>query len=365
MDFALDSQVGADAAVGGVFELESGFVGWHAVAAQSWCGASQEDGGYVENDAVDQAAVEGFAEGFPAAFDENMLDTAFAEVLEDGGEGLAFVNDRAVAVFVGEQVAITWDVARARPDGAEWLFFDAQAPDGELRVVGADGLGSHEHGAAFGAKAHGVTAGGLGGDPSPVGWRGDAGIEAHACLGGDEGEAGGDPFVPGAVEERALLAEDAAECLDADIFEDFFGASGVLGIRVGGSEYNAGESGLDDGPGAGRRAAVCGAGFQRDMEGSSASERAIFQVPESFDFGVRFAGTAMPAEREDFSIFGNDRTYCGVGACFSQAFARLGECRAHEGLIPGGLASGAHGRLAWGVGIWWRLLPRAVRTLFR
>jgi hypothetical protein len=68
----------------------------------------------------------------------------------------------AVAVFVAEQVAITWDLARARPDGAEGLFFDAQAPDGELRVVGADGFGSDEHGAAFCAEAHGVTAGGLG-----------------------------------------------------------------------------------------------------------------------------------------------------------------------------------------------------------
>lgn len=365
LDFAFDAEVGADAAVGGVVEVEGGFVGWHAVAAQCGCGASEEDGGDVENDAVDQATVEGFAEGFAAAFDEDMLDSAFAEVLEDGGEGLAFVDDGAVAVFVGEQVAIAWDLARARPDGAEGLFFDAQAADGELRVVGADGFGSHEHGAAFGAEAHGVTACGLGGDPSPVGWRGDAGIETHACLGGDEGEAGGDPFVPGAVEERAFLAEDAEECLDAGLFEDFFGATGVLGVRVGGSEDNAGESGLDDGLRAGRRAAVCGAGFQRDMERCAASKGGIFQVPESIDFGMGFTGSAMPAEREDFSIFGNDGSHCGIGAGFSLAFARLGECRAHEGVIPDGLASGAHGRLAWGEETSWRLLPRAVPTLFR
>jgi hypothetical protein len=160
-DFAFDAEVGADAAVGGVFEVEGRFVGWRAVAAQSGCGASEEDGGNVENDAVDEAAVEGFAEGFSTAFDEDMLDSAFSEVVEDGGEGLAFVNERAVAVFVGEQVAIVWDLARARPDGAEGLFFDSQAPDGELRVVGADGFSSDEHSAAFGAEAHGVTAGGF------------------------------------------------------------------------------------------------------------------------------------------------------------------------------------------------------------
>ena len=102
LDFAFDAEVGADAAVGGIFELEGGFVGWHAVAAQCWCGASEENGGDVENDAVDQASVEGFAEGFSAAFDEDMLDSAFAEVLEEGGEGLAFVDECAVAVFVGE-----------------------------------------------------------------------------------------------------------------------------------------------------------------------------------------------------------------------------------------------------------------------
>ena len=102
MDFAFDAEVGADAAVGGVFESGGGFVGWCTVAAQSGCWASEEDGGDVENDAVDQASVEGFAEGFSAAFDEDMLDSAFSEVLEDGGEGLAFVDDGAVAMFVGK-----------------------------------------------------------------------------------------------------------------------------------------------------------------------------------------------------------------------------------------------------------------------
>jgi hypothetical protein len=190
-------------------------------------------------------------------------------------------------------------------------------------------------------------------------------IKAHACFGSHIGEAGGDPFVPGAIEERAFLAEDAAECLDAGIFEDFFGASGVLGIRVGGSENDAGESGLDDRPGAGGRAAECGAGFQCNMESCAASEGEIFEISESFDFGVGFASAAMPAEREDFSVFRNDGSHCGIRTCFSQAFARLGECRAHEGIIPGGVAFGAHGRLAWGVETWWRLLPRAVPTLFR
>ena len=85
MDFAFDAEVGADAAVGGVFESEGGFVRWCTVAAQCGCGSSEEDGGYVEDDAVDEATVEGFAEGFSAAFDEDMLDAAFAEVAEDGG----------------------------------------------------------------------------------------------------------------------------------------------------------------------------------------------------------------------------------------------------------------------------------------
>jgi hypothetical protein len=101
-DFAFNAEVGADAAVGGVFESEGGFVGWRTVAAYCGRGASEEDGGDVENDAVDQVSVEGFAEGFSAAFDEDMLDAAFSEVAEESGEGLAFVDDGAVAVFVGE-----------------------------------------------------------------------------------------------------------------------------------------------------------------------------------------------------------------------------------------------------------------------
>ena len=102
MDFAFDAEVGADAAVGGVFESEGRFVGWHPVAAQSGCGASEEDGGDVENNAVDEATVEGFPESFSAAFDEDMLDAAFSEVAEEGGEGHAFVDDGAVAMFVGK-----------------------------------------------------------------------------------------------------------------------------------------------------------------------------------------------------------------------------------------------------------------------
>jgi hypothetical protein len=53
------------------------------------------------------------------------------------------------------------------------------------------------------------------------------------------------------------------------------------------------------------------------MERGSACEGWIFQVPESFDFGVGFSGTAMPSAREDFSVFGNDGSHCGIGACFS------------------------------------------------
>jgi hypothetical protein len=53
------------------------------------------------------------------------------------------------------------------------------------------------------------------------------------------------------------------------------------------------------------------------MEGCLASEGGIFEVPESFDFSVRFACTAMPTAREDFSVFGNDGSHCGIGACFS------------------------------------------------
>ena len=80
MDFAFDAEVGADAAVGGVFESEGGFVGWCTVAAYCGRGASEEDGGDVKNDAVDQASVEGFAEGFSAAFDEDLFDAALAEI---------------------------------------------------------------------------------------------------------------------------------------------------------------------------------------------------------------------------------------------------------------------------------------------
>ena len=80
------------------------------LAAKCGCGASEEDGGDVENDVVYQVAVEGFAEGFAAAFDEDMLNALLTEVFEDGGEGRVFVNDGSVAVFIREKVTIAWDL---------------------------------------------------------------------------------------------------------------------------------------------------------------------------------------------------------------------------------------------------------------
>ncbi len=109
-DFTFDTQVGSDLAIGRVFESRCRFVGWHTAAAKCGCGASEEDGGDVENDVVDQVVVEGFAEGASATFDEDMLNALLTEVFEDGGEWRVFVNDGAVAVFIREKVTVAWDL---------------------------------------------------------------------------------------------------------------------------------------------------------------------------------------------------------------------------------------------------------------
>jgi hypothetical protein len=78
------------------------------------------------------------------------------------------------------------------------------------------------------------------------------------------------------------------------------------------------------------------------MEGGTFGELGIFEASQRLDFGMGLALAAMPAEGEDFGVFGNDSADCRIGAGFSYAFARLTESGAHEVFICGVLASGGH-----------------------
>lgn len=132
----------------------------------------------------------------------------------------------------------------------------------------------------------------------------------------------------------ALLFQDPGG--DVDVFgaQEAGGAAFVLGIRIGGTEDNAGDLGIDNGLRAGRSFALGRAGFESDVEGG-AVELSGRALGEGGGFGVGSAGLAMVAFGEDAGAFHHDRTDGRVGAGGAEAFAGFGESEFHEADVSG------------------------------
>ncbi len=95
---------------------------------------------------------------------------------------------------------------------------------------------------------------------------------------------------PRAVGQIAVGEHD----LDAVVTQDSQAAAGgVRGGIVGGDDH-AGDAGLADGVGAGRRAALMTARLQRDVQGGS-RQRAFAGGADRLDLGVRASELAMEA----------------------------------------------------------------------
>jgi hypothetical protein len=247
-------------------------------------------------DAVDQAAVECFGQNLGSAFDHDRGDAAAGEVAKDGFEGAVFEDEGALAVLVGKEMGLRGEVSGAGEDYAPGLAGMADAADGEAGVIGAEGSGADDDGIDLGAKAVGIEAGEFAGEPPAFGrGAGDAAIKRECALGDDEGEAGDDPFIEGAVEGRGFGGEDAGDDFDAGGAQLVEAAAGMFGIRVNGGDYYAGDAGGYDGIDAGAGAALGGAGLEGDVEGRPARQGGTGETVEGFDFRVWAAGGAMPA----------------------------------------------------------------------
>lgn len=161
----------------------------------------------------------------------------------------------------------------------------------------------------------GVGAGGGAGDPLGLTARGgDATVEGHGGLEGDEGGTADDPMVEGLVEAGGGVALRTEANLEARAAQQFETASGVAGVGVGGGDDDALEAGGDEGVGAGGGTAVSGTGFEGDVEGGAVGALAATAgVVEGDDFGVGTAGVLMPALADDASVFDEDGADHGIG----------------------------------------------------
>src|SRR5204863_4926141 len=59
----------------------------------------------------------------------------------------------------------------------------------------------------------------------------------------------------------------------------------------------------------------------------------LLEISEAFDFRVREPRAFVVALGHDLPIYHQNRSDCGIGACLSRAFSRLGQSCVHERLV--------------------------------
>ena len=126
------------------------------------------------------------------------------------------------------------------------------------------------------------------------------------------GVVGADPDVDGEPE--------VAELVDA--------APGDVRVGVLERDDHAGDTGLDEGPDAGRRAPLVRAGFERGEHGGPAGP--VAGSAQGFDLGVGAPGRLCGALAHDLAVAHDDRADPRVGRGATAGGVALGQCPAHE-----------------------------------
>ncbi len=151
-----------------------------------------------------------------------------------------------------------------------------------------------------------------GGDPLALPGRGgDAAVEAHRPLEGHLGTAEDVGDQEGEVEPDRLLHQEAGLDLDPRLAQLREAAAGDFRIGIAMAGHHAGDSGRDHRVGAGRGAAVVGAGLQGDEEGGTS--RAVSRLAQGLDLGVRASHLPVPAAAHDLAVPHQDGADLRVG----------------------------------------------------
>ena len=175
----------------------------------------------------------------------------------------------------------------------------------QRRVVRQDGPGSDEDGVALLAKAHPVGPSLLSGDPPALAGRSpDLPVERRGPLEVDERTPRADRDEERLVEPLGALREGARLGGDSGGAEPFPALPRRPRVGVERGEDDAGDTGLDERPGAGRRPPLVGARLQVQDDGRAPGSAS--RLREGDDLGVRPARPLVPALSDDLSSRGDD-----------------------------------------------------------
>jgi len=162
-------------------------------------------------------------------------------------------------------------------------------PGGKGRVVGQDGPDPDHDGINLGPEPVDESPGGRAGHPAAVAGAGsDFPVQGHRVLGQDKRPAGGNVFKKPLVKPAGLGLVLANHDPDAPAGEGLHTPAVNQGIRVEGCDVDLGNTGLEDGVGAGRGPAVVTAGLEGNVKGGAPGELA--GLGQGNPLGVRTAG---------------------------------------------------------------------------
>ena len=234
-------------------------------------------------------------------------------------------------------------------DDAQGLAFGGDGAHVELRVVVTHGADAGEHRTGAGTPAVGVAPGVVAGDPL-----GHAVVERGLAVERGRGlEAQPRPTADHARDETDVEFAgfgflNAGHDIDARVAQQGEATTGDQRVRVFHRGDDTGDAGLDQCFGAGRGAAVVGAGFEGDVGGCAAGPLARHR--EGVDFGMGLAGTVMPAFTDHFAVLHDHAADAGIGCGGEQPAFRQFEGAGHPPVVVGGGAHGVAFRRLWAGG---------------
>ena len=162
-------------------------------------------------------------------------------------------------------------------------------------------------------------------------------VDADAELEPHIGAAGPHALQEAAVQGLGLVREEPGVGLDSRLAEHRDALPRDLGVRIDHRGDNAGDTGLNEGLGAGRSPSVVGAWLEGYIGGGAL--RLLPGLTERVNLGMGLTGLPVIALSDDLAVLHDDRADRRVGRHRVKAALREAECLAHIMLI---LASERH-----------------------
>jgi hypothetical protein len=202
----------------------------------------------------------------------------------------------------------------------------------QLRVVGAGGAGAHQDGVVGAAATPAERERERGRDPAGIAAAGgDAAVEGHRPLAGDARPAGGHPRQEAAMEVAGALTAAADLVGDAGRAQQ---RGGRVLVRIAHRRHHPRHPRRNQGVGAGRLAALAGAGREGDIGGGPGGiVAARAAVGQSGGLGVQAAAADMAALAEQPAGAYQHAADSGIGPGHAQAERGQAQGAVHPGLI--------------------------------